>query len=269
MDSPFRTGSRSAVPPAPLPVTAGELASIDTASRTRDTRPGILFCGGFHSSMQGTKAVHCERLAVARELGYRRFDYRGHGASAGDAAALGIDHWLEDTLAMLRDSDGPQLVIGSSMGAWLAVLAAHRAPSTVAGVLTLAAAPDFTERLMRPAMSAAVHAALDEGISVVRISRYDAVPWPVPAVLLESGRSLQVLDAPRPLGCPLTMLHGTADSDVPHALSMELLAAVGATGDTLTLLHGADHRLSDADSLQAIERALDALLARIAAPLSR
>jgi len=258
-----------APPVAALQPRPGELAVVSdrVADAVAGPVAGLLFCGGFHSSMQGTKALRCRAFAQRHRLDCHRFDYRGHGASPGNAAALGIEHWLNDTLSVLDGVSGAQLLIGSSMGAWLALLAARARPDRVAGVLTLAAAPDFTERLMRPALSAAQRDALGAGRLAFRHSEWDENPWPLPPVLLDSGRRLSILSpvnalAPAPLGCPLSVLHGTADTDVPPALSLELFAALGSRHDELVLLHGADHRLSDPQALGVFERTLQALLAR-------
>ena len=264
--------------PSPAPPVAapeprpGDLAveRLDAANPD-DGRPGLLFCTGFHSSMAGAKASRLVEIARARGLGCTRFDYRGHGASAGDAATLGIGHWLADTLAVIDATPGPLVLIGSSMGAWLATLAARRRSGRVAGLMTLAAAPDFTERTMRPALGAAGEAALAAGRLLHRPSAHAEERWPIPPVLLEGGARHLVLGPERGgdddrwrLDAPATLLHGTADADVPWALSLELMERRCPPGSALTLLAGADHRLSDPDSLEAMERALDALLGRVA-----
>jgi len=275
MSDGFTNDAPRAPAAAPLEPAAGEVAVLsDRAARALPAaRPGasavagLLFCGGFHSSMQGTKARHCRTLAAARGLDCHRFDYRGHGASRGDAATLGIGHWLADTLSVLDGVPGPQVLVGSSMGAWLALLAARARPDRVAGVLTLAAAPDFTERLMLPALDGTQRNALAAGHLTFRHSEWDDDPWPLPPVLFDSGQRLSLLSpadgtVPARLGCPLAVLHGTADTDVPAALSLQLFEALGARDDELVLLHGADHRLSEPSALSVFERVLDGLLAR-------
>jgi|GEM_PF-553791 len=287
-DDPLPEPTR-APDPAPLQPAPGDVAMLsDWAEPARPTEfpphaatsarhgspetigvAGLLFCGGFHSSMQGNKARHCRALAAERGLDCHRFDYRGHGASRGDAAGLGIEHWLNDALSVLDRLPGRQVLIGSSMGAWLSVLAAQARPDRIAGVLTLAAAPDFTERLMRPALHETQKAVLKAGGMAFRYSEWDSEPWPIPPVLLDSGRRLSILrpddgTAPMPLGCPLAVLHGSADADVPSALSLELFDALGSPGDELVLLHGGEHRLSDPRALGVFERLLDGLLLRTA-----
>ena len=269
-------GPRPAPPVAPLAADLADLAveRLDAADPD-DGRPGLLFCTGYHSSMGGNKALRLVEIARARGLACTRFDYRGHGASGGDARALGIGHWLADTLAVIDSRPGPLVLVGSSMGAWLATLAARARADRVAGLLTLAAAPDFTERRMRPALGAAGEAALARGLLLHRPSADPATRWPVPPVLLGSGRGHLVLGAAGDgsangaddgwrLDVPTALVHGTNDLDVPWGLSLELMERRCAPGTELTLVAGGDHRLSDDGALGAMERALDGVLARAA-----
>ena len=262
---------RPAPPVAPLAADLADLAveRLDAAD-PRDGRPGLLFCTGYHSSMGGDKALRLVEIARARGLACARFDYRGHGASGGDARTLGIGHWLADVLAVIDSIPGPLVLVGSSMGAWLGVLAARARSGRVAGLLTLAAAPDFTERRMRPALGAAGEAALARGLLLHRPSADPATRWPVPPVLLESGLEHLVLDGAGAdddgwrLDVPTTLVHGTADVDVPWRLSLELTERRCAPGTELVLVAGGDHRLSDERSLGVMERALDGVLDRAA-----
>ena len=256
---------RPAPPPAPLAAELGPLAIERLAAADpTDGRPGLLFCTGYHSSMNGTKALRLEAFARARGLGCTRFDYRGHGASEGDARTLGVGHWLADLLAVLDATPGPLVLVGSSMGAWLATLAARARPGRVAGLLTLAAAPDFTERRVRAALGEAGEAALAKGLLLHRPSADPATRWPIPPVLLESGREHLVLDGAHwRLDAPAALVHGTADEDAPWALSLELMERRLSPGTELTLVAGAGHRLSDEASLAVVERALEALLGRV------
>ena len=265
-------GPRPAPPVAPLAADLADLAveRLDAADPDAG-RPGLLFCTGYHSSMAGNKARHLVEIARARGLACARFDYRGHGASGGDARALGIGHWLADTLAVIDSIPGPLVLVGSSMGAWLGTLAARARPDRVAGLLTLAAAPDFTERRMRPALGAAGEAALARGLLLHRPSAEPATRWPVPPVLLDSGREHLVLgeagsgaDDGWRLDAPSALVHGTADVDVPWRLSLELMERRCAPGTELVLVAGGDHRLSDGRSLEVMERVLDGVLDRAA-----
>ena len=273
IDAPSPAPAAAPTPPLAPPV-APLAADLDALAVERlaaadpdDGRPGLLFLAGYHSTMAGDKASRLVELARARGLACTRFDYRGHGTSGGDARALGIGHWLADALAVVDASAGPLVLVGSSMGAWLATLAARARPRRVAGLLTLAAAPDFTERRVRPGLGAAGEAALAAGRLLHRPSDDPGTRWPIPPVLLSSGLGHRVLDdADWRLAVPVTLVHGTADADVPWASSLELLERRCPPGSELTLVAGADHRLSDDGALAAMERALDGLLARLPAP---
>jgi len=229
--------------------------------------PHVVFCGGFHSNMQGTKATALEHMCVARGLGYTRFDYRGHGESDGEAGESNLSDWLEDTLTVLATIDGPLLLIGSSMGGWLAVLAAMRMPSRMEGLLLLASAPDFLQELVQPRLSLADTWDLQQGQTIQIASAYDT-SYPLNQSLLDSGVLLSLFK-PSPethqwsledITCPVHLIHGTGDSDVPYELSIRLLEQFTQTEAQLSLLRQADHRLSDKRSLDTIELALDQLL---------
>ncbi len=243
---------------------SGEDTSLKpSANEARYTRPpGVLFCGGFHSTMRGTKADYLRQLSAQHGWAFTRFDYRGHGDSSGDAAELTLHHWLEDTLFVLRSLPAPTIIVGSSMGAWLAVLAALEEPDLVSGLVTLAAAPDFTTELIWPALSTEQQNHLSTG-GTLRLpsNQEDAhaeAGWPLHMALFDSGRELSLLgtDTASSLRCPLRLIHGTADADVPSSHSLRLLEKAGTPNASLLLLKGADHRLSDAASLAQIGQSL-------------
>jgi len=225
--------------------------------------PHIMFCGGFHSSMQGTKACAIKALCLENNWHYTRFDYRGHGQSSGEAAAFTLTDWLDDTLAVLDQQQLPTLLIGSSMGAWLATLASLRRPDSVTALLLLAAAPDFLSELVAPELSVADKWDLQQGKVVNLASHYDDRPYPISQALLDSAMSLSLLDndALLALHCPARLIHGTADADVPYELSTRLMSKMPPGHDArLALLHGADHRLSDTGSLSYIEKEIHTLI---------
>lgn len=213
--------------------------------------------------MSGNKACFIDDLAAQRGVAYTRFDYRGHGASAGHASTLGIGHWLADTLAVIDRCETPVLLIGSSMGAWLSVLAAERRSQKVVGLLTIAAAPDFVTELLQDSLSEDEQRAAAAGQMAWRASEHSDTPWPIPPVLIDSGPEHRVLTRTDILGLEATLIHGTADESVPFSLSERLRQQRLPAHTPLVEIAGGDHRLSDAASLAVIERELDRLMGRI------
>ena len=252
---------RQTSPDAPMQPAEGDIAMHRQAGS--GVGPGVVFCGGFHSNMAGNKAIHFEGIAKARDLAFTRFDYRGHGESAGSARALGIGHWLADTLSVIDSLDGPLVLVGSSMGAWMAVLAAERRPERVVGLLTLAAAPDFVTEIMRDTMCEPERAALDAKQLAWHPNGYGDDPWPIPPVLMDSGYDYKVLDVTTPIDVTATLIHGTADRDVPFSLSQRLKAQRLSEATPLVEIVDGDHRLSDPETLATLEQEFDKLLIRI------
>jgi len=223
--------------------------------------------------MQGIKALHLEAWCREKGFGFTRFDYRGHGRSSGDFIDCGIGDWRQDTLDILdRVAEGPHILVGSSMGLWIAVLAALARPSMVRGLVGIAGAPDFTERLIWDSLDAPMRARLQQGHVWQRPSEYDdGSPYPISYALVESGREWLLMPAttepdlsPRlALHCPVRLLHGTGDIDVPWQLSEELLERMEAPDATLTLIKDADHRLSSDSCLDMITRTIEQLQAEL------
>lgn len=213
---------------------------------------GLFYLGGFQSDMTGTKAMEFERRAAAAGLDYLRFDYSGHGASAGAIEEGAIGDWLADALAVFdRETQGPQVLIGSSMGGWIGLLLARARPARVAGFIGIAAAPDFTEDLLwgvaKPAEQATI---LDKGILWVESA--PGFRFPVTRRLIEEGRGHLLLRAPLPLPFPIHLFHGTEDREVPLAVGRALAARVEGPTCTLTEISGGDHRLSRPEDLAQI-----------------
>lgn len=229
----------------------------------------VLFCGGFHSSMRGNKAsdiaAHCERRGVA----FTRFDYRGHGESGGNADTLTLHDWLDDALCVVDSLDAarPLVVVGSSMGAWIAVHVAARRVGSVAGLLLVASAPDFLQDRLETMLDAGSRRRLArEGITRLPGTAKpasDRPDWPVTLPLIESGRALAVLtgDVPCSVRCPVRMLHGSADATAPWQSAATLLSRFGSEDAELALIKGGDHRLSGERDLERQRKTLDALLA--------
>ena len=226
-------------------------------------RPGIVFLGGFRSDMTGTKAVALEAWARREGQAFLRLDYAGHGASGGRFEDGTIGGWRDDALAVIEHAaPGPNVVVGSSMGGWIALLLARDRPDLVAGLVTVAAAPDFTEDGYWAGFSEAERRTLMEEGSVAVPSEYGE-PLRITRALIERGRDVLVLRAPLALPMPVRFLQGTADADVPAHWATRLLDHAEGPDMTLLLAKGADHRFSDASGLALIEGAVRDVLARV------
>ncbi|TCO74490.1 alpha/beta hydrolase [Chromatocurvus halotolerans] len=217
----------------------------DTGSRT------FVWLSGFKSDMNGTKVVALERWAATAGLGFLAFDYSGHGASEGAFEEGTISRWRQDTLdAVDALSSGPLVLVGSSMGGWMALLAALARPGRVSGMALVAPAPDFTEKLMWAGMPEDARSEILEQGYTLRPSDYDE-PYRITRTLIEDGRDWQLLDAPLDITCPVRILQGMCDDDVPWRHAERLVAALTTPDVTLTLVKDGDHRLSrDADILR-------------------
>lgn len=213
--------------------------------RVQGRGPGVVFLGGFRSDMTGSKAQALDAWARAEGQAFVRFDYSGHGRSSGAFEDGTIGAWAEDAAAVLAAlTEGPQLLVGSSMGGWIALLLARAQPERVAGLVGVAAAPDFTEDGIWAGLDAAARARLAAEGRIDLPSAYSAEPYRITRRLIEDGRRHLVLRSPLPLPCPLRLLHGTADADVPPAWGLRLLEHAGSPDARLVLVKGADHRFS-------------------------
>lgn len=207
--------------------------------------PEVLFLGGFKSDMTGTKATYLQNLCQSRGQTFTRFDYFGHGASSGEFTQGTIGGWLADVLAMIDQvTEGPLVLVGSSMGGWLMVLAALARPERIHGLVGIAAAPDFTEELIWASLTNSQRLSfLSQGI-VQTPSQYENQGFPITLQLVEEGRNHLVLSKNLPIQCPVHLIHGDADRDVPSALSQRLLKNIDSPQATLTLVKEGDHRLN-------------------------
>jgi pimeloyl-ACP methyl ester carboxylesterase len=227
-----------------------------------DHHTGVMFCGGFNSSRNGQKALALETICARENIPYTRFDYAGHGDSEGEFTNGSIDTWLSDTLCIFDHIEKPekQILIGSSMGAWIAVLAARQRKDRLAGLITIAAAPDFTERLMKQRFTPQQLTEFEQHGQVLLPSQYDdGSPYPITAKLINDSRQHCLLGDDISFDVPVRMLHGTSDNDVPYQLSIELLHTLATPDAQLTLIKNGDHRLSDPAHLQVLEQTLLAL----------
>lgn len=206
--------------------------------------PAVIWLGGFRSDMAGTKAQALADWALAKGRGYVRFDYLGHGESSGAFERGTITRWREDALAVIDElTSGPLVLVGSSMGGWLACLAAAARPERLAGMALIAPAPDFTEKLMAPEMSEAAKAEMAETDVWRRPSEYGD-PYPITRELLEDGARWSILPGPVPVEVPVRILQGGADPDVPWRHALELAQAIKGEDVVFTLIRDGDHRLS-------------------------
>ncbi|MEM6934254.1 MAG: alpha/beta hydrolase [Pseudomonadota bacterium] len=219
--------------------------------------PGLVFLGGFRSDMTGTKAAWLEMWAEERGRAFLRFDYSGHGESGGDFLDGCIGDWAEDAAdAVEALTDGPQILIGSSMGGWIALLLAKRMPDRIAALVGIAAAPDFTEDSMWANFSSEQKAELDQTGSVALPSEYSDDPYVITKKLIEDGRQNLVLRSPLRLPFPLRLLQGTADTDVDTSVALRILHHVDCTDARLTLVKGSDHRFSETPDLTLLGKTL-------------
>ncbi|MEM8799732.1 MAG: alpha/beta hydrolase [Pseudomonadota bacterium] len=229
-----------------------------------ENAPHLLFCGGFKSDMQGAKALALEDHCRTRGLGFTRFDYRGHGQSEGAFEDGSISDWLEDTLAIIDEAtEAPLILVGSSMGGWIVLLAAHARPDKVAGLIGIAAAPDFTERLMWRDMDEETRQILMETGRIETPSEYEDSPYIVTRKLIEDGRKHLLLDAPIEIDVPVRLLHGQRDTDVPFEFAQIISDQLISEDITIELVKAGDHRLSEPQDLLRLTRTVDELVATI------
>jgi pimeloyl-ACP methyl ester carboxylesterase len=220
--------------------------------------PTVVWLGGFHSDMDGTKAVALDDWARGVGRGYVRFDYFGHGKSSGMFEDGTIGRWRGDALAVIDQlTGGPLVLVGSSMGGWLACLAALARPQRVAAMVLIAPAADFTDKLMEPGLSDEARAALKRDGRWTRPSEYDGGGYVITAELLEEGRAWSILPGPVEIACPVRILQGGQDPDVPWRHALSLAEALTSRDVTFTLIKDGDHRLSRPQDLARMIAAVE------------
>ena len=223
--------------------------------------PGIIFLSGFASDMEGTKAVFLSERAAEHVIPFIRFDYRGNGRSTGKFSEGTIGAWFEDCLAVFDQlTDGPQIVVGSSMGGWLGLLLAKARPERIKAFIGIAAAPDFTEDLIWDKLTTTQRdALLREG----EISENNAPPdqrKPITLKLIEEARAHLVLRDPLPLSCPVRLLQGMQDKDVPWKHAERLAEHINQDDVQVTLIKNADHRLCTPQNLDLLWKTITAFV---------
>jgi pimeloyl-ACP methyl ester carboxylesterase len=239
-------------------------SSRTIAVRTREGKsPGLFWLGGFKSDMKGTKAEALDSWAAEQGRGCVRFDYSGHGESGGDFREGTIGGWLEESLAVYRAyAKGPQILIGSSMGGWIALLLAKRlreiaGVSPLAGMVLIAPAVDFTEELMWKNFSPAIRREIEEKGEWLRPSEYSEGPYPITRKLIEDGRNHLMLGGLIEPGCPVHILQGVHDPDVPWGHAVELVSRLARDDVVLTLIKDGDHRLSRPEDIERLIAAVE------------
>jgi pimeloyl-ACP methyl ester carboxylesterase len=225
--------------------------------------PGLIWLGGFKSDMKGTKALALDMWAAEHGRAFVRFDYSGHGESGGKFVDGTIGRWLEESLAVFAQfCAGPQVVIGSSMGGWIALLLAREVAkratrASLAGLVLIAPAPDFTEELMWKGFSPDIRKQIETTGVWLRPSPYDdGAPYPITRALIEEGRNHLLLGSSIDVGCPVRIMQGGQDPDVPWQHAFALAHRLPADDVVLTMIQDGDHRLSRPQDIARIVAAV-------------
>ena len=230
--------------------------------RLEGASPGIVFMGGFRSDMTGAKALALETFCRARGQAFLRFDYSGHGEADGKFEECTIGQWKEDALSVLDTvTDGPQILVGSSMGGWIMLLAALARPERVAGLVGVAAAPDFTESLIWQTLKAKEQKALLKKGRMEVPDCYGTEPYVITLQLIEEARRHLLMGQKKiAIRCPVRLLHGMLDEDVPWQFSMALNEKLETEDVKLNLIMDGNHRLSEPKHLAILGRTVEKLL---------
>lgn len=220
--------------------------------------PTIIFLPGYASDMEGGKATALDAWAGSQGRAMLRFDYAGCGASPGAFDAQTLESWRDDALAMIDLVEGPIVLVGSSMGGWIMLLAALARPERIAALIGIAAAPDFTDWGFTDAQKETIRAAG----RIEEPSPYGDQPTVTTRAFWESGERQKLLGGPIPIGCPVRLLHGEADADVPWRISLDLMGRLASPDVELVLVKGGDHRLSRPQDIALLLQSVDAFAMR-------
>ncbi len=226
--------------------------------------PGLFWLGGFRSDMMGSKALCLDELGAEKNLAVTRFDYSGHGASGGDFNDGTITRWLEEAEAVFATTQGPQIIVGSSMGGWIALLLARallrRGERRAHAMVLIAPAPDMTHDLMLPGFTPAERESLQTAGYVEQPSQYSPEPYRINQALIADGETHRLFGNVIETGCPVTILQGGQDPEVPQRHAIKLVTHLLHDPVTLTLIPDGDHRLSRPEDLRRLRQAILALL---------
>jgi alpha-beta hydrolase superfamily lysophospholipase len=229
--------------------------------RVEGPGPAVVWLGGFRSEMTGTKAEALTDWARASGRAFLRFDYFAHGQSEGRFEDGTITRWRGDALAIIDTlTEGPLVLVGSSMGGWLACLAAMARPARVKALVLIAPAADFTDKLLEPSLPEQARAALGRDGVWTRPSLYDDDGYPVTRALLEDGARWSILPGPVAVTAPVRILQGGADPDVPWTHALELARAFKTEDVVFSLIRDGDHRLSRPQDLRRLIATLEEVL---------
>jgi pimeloyl-ACP methyl ester carboxylesterase len=253
-------------PPLTFFETGSSRNRLELAVRNRPgDSPGVVWLGGFKSDMRSTKAQRIDAWAAARGRSCLRFDYSGHGESRGRFEDGTIGLWTSQSLALIREfAHGPQILVGSSMGGWIALLVAREFARAgegerLAGMVLIAPAVDFTEELMWPRMSQEARRQIIDDGSWMRPSAYSLEPYPVTRALFEDGRKHLLLGGTVRSYCPVHILQGMQDPDVPWEHAMRLVHQLAEDPVTVTLVKDGDHRLSREEDIDRLLAAIEGI----------
>jgi pimeloyl-ACP methyl ester carboxylesterase len=241
-----------------LTIGIGEAARPIAVRQREGSAPGLLWLGGFKSDMRGTKAEALDKWGAEHGRAVTRFDYSGHGESGGLFTDGTISRWLEEAVAVYTQCcKGPQVVIGSSMGGWIALLLANELKSRagappIAGMVLIAPAADFTEELMWKQFDAEVKREIKLKGHWARPSEYSDEPYIITRRLIEDGRKHLIMDGVIETGCPVRILQGVKDPDVPWQHAAELVSRFVSDDVVFTLIKDGDHRLSRPEDIERI-----------------
>ena len=240
-----------------------EIAFVRSFYDTKEKKlPGVIFLGGFRSDMNGTKALALEDFCISQKRDFLRFDYSGHGSSAGVFSDGCISDWLEDSRNIIgKLCEDNQILVGSSMGGWLAFLLANKIKKKIKGLVGIAAAPDFTETGFWQSFTLTERKQLDEIGYVDVASDYDE-PYRITKKLIEDGRKHLIFGKSKNYDFPIRLLQGTADAAVNIEVPLQLLDETSSPDIRLTLIKGADHSFSSERCLKAIFQSVEDLSVR-------
>lgn len=224
--------------------------------------PGVMFLTGFKSDMEGSKALALEAFCIERGYAFTRFDYSGHGESSGTFENGAIGEWADDAVAVLDNvTEGPQILVGSSMGGWMMLLTALARPDRIAGLVGIAAAPDFTRDLIPQALSDQQKTDLEStGYCDIPNCYDDQEPYRIGKKLLDEGDSHILLDSDIPLDMPVRLIHGLLDEDVPWQTAQKIMEKIRSTDVEVQFVKSGDHRLSEPHDIDRLLRTIGALL---------